>query len=557
MDSVLIRNGLVYNGEDRPPVKADVLIWGDRIVRIGEIPEGAEAGRVIDASGLAVTPGFVDMHRHCDKGPMERKEGRPWKGRALSGEGIPGEHGGPDYGEALLRQGITTAVTGHCGISMVPVSGDANVREQMCSYYESVLGDIRGYAHIRDYSRYLEELRSCPLPVNTAAMIGMGAVRIAVKGFSPEPFTGQELEKCRRIVRDSLERGAPGVSLGLMYLPECYGTAEELGEILKPLGELDRILCTHIRGEGDSLARSVEEVVEIAGRAGCRLEISHFKSCGMRNWGRGIEEAIDLIEHAKSSGQIVDCDFYPYDCGSTTLMSLIPPEFVGGDIPGALRSLEGEAGRQRLRLLLAREYDDWDNYVISLGWDKAVISALSRPENQWTIGKNVAEIALEGGFADEVEVVSQLLCSEGGSVAMIIRSMDQKDVDRVARLPYSCVISDAIYADTDRPHPRMYGAFPRMIREYVKQRGVMRLEEAVAKMTGIPAGRMRLEGRGLLKEGYHADVNLFDPDAFRDEASYTEPVRLATGLKACLVNGKVAVWEDRMTGEAAGRLLSL
>lgn len=537
MSRIWIRNGLVYNGEDRPPIQTDVLIEGDRIRRVGEMPEHTAADRIIDASGLAVTPGFVDMHRHCDKGPMERRKGAS------------------DYGEALLRQGITTTVTGNCGISMVPVSPSADVRAQMRSYYESVLGDIREYEDIRDYGQYISELQTCGLPVNTAAMIGMGAVRIAVKGFSAAPFTEQELERCREIVRDSLEQGAPGATIGLMYLPECYETVEELGEILKPLGEYDRILCTHIRGEGDSLVKSVKEVIEIARLAGCRLEISHFKSCGMKNWGRGIREAAGLIEQARAGGQDVTCDFYPYDCGSTTLMSLIPPQFVGGDIAGALESLRSEAGKQRLRELLAREYDDWDNYVISLGWDKAVISAVSRPENQWTIGKNLAEIAAEGEYGDEVEAVARLLCSEGGSVAMIIRSMDQRDVDTVAALPYSCVISDAIYAETDRPHPRMYGAFPRVIREYVRERGVMRLEEAVAKMTSVPAQRMRLEKRGLLKEGYYADVNLFDPERFRDEASYTEPVRLATGLKACLVNGALAVWEDELTGEAAGRLL--
>lgn len=537
MGSILIRGGLVYSGENEPPVRADVLIEGERILRIRETPAEQSADLTIDALGLAVTPGFVDMHRHCDKGPMDRKKG-------LS-----------DYGEALLRQGITTTVTGNCGISMVPVSDDADVREQAQSYYESVLGNVRDYAGIRDYGQYLEALEGCALPVNTAAMIGMGAVRIAVKGFSPEPFTGQELEKCREIVRDSLIKGAPGATIGLMYLPECYETVEELGEILKPLGEYDRILCTHIRGEGDSLVKSVEEVIEIARRAGCRLEISHFKSCGMRNWGRGIREAAGLIERARERGQRVECDFYPYDCGSTTLMSLIPPEFVGGDIAGAILSLEEEAGRDRLRRMLSKEYDDWDNYVVSLGWDKAVISAVACPENQWMIGKDIARIAAEGGYADEVEAVSGILGSEGASVAIIIRSMDQRDVDTVAALPYSCVVSDAIYAETDRPHPRMYGAFPRIIREYVRERGVLTMEEAVWKMTAVPAGRMRLKERGLLREGYYADVNIFDPAAFRDEAGYTEPVRLATGLKACLVNGVPAVWEDSLTGKAAGRLL--
>lgn len=536
MSTLLIKNGIVYDGTGTAPRAAD--IYGeDGIITRMEPGISQEADVVIDAEGMAVTPGFVDIHRHCDKNPFDL------------------DKGGSDYGETLLRQGITTVVTGNCGISMYPVNPDPAVRAEMQDYYAPVLGDYASYMDVTDYESYLEKLSGCRLPVNTAAMIGMGAIRIAVRGFSEGPFTEEEKRQCREIVEDALRRGAPGVSIGLMYLPEVYETAEELGEILKPLGEYDRILTAHIRGEGDSLVKSVEEVIEIAEIAGCRLEISHFKSCGLVNWDKEIFRAMELIEQAQERGVKVTCDFYPYDCGSTTLMSLIPPAFIAGNIPAALEKMATEEGQEQLRRMLQDTYEDWDNYVISLGWDKAVISSVSKEENRWKLGKDICQITKEGGYRDEVEAAAKLLVSEHGTVAMIIRSMKQSDIDAIARLPYSCVISDAIYAETDRPHPRMYGAFPEFLHNYAVVRKVMPVQEAIAKMTGNPARRMKIERRGLLKEGYCCDINIFDVNKFCPQATYTDSARYAVGLRYCLVNGTVAVKDDKIVEQSAGRLL--
>lgn len=534
---ILLANGLVFDGTGNKPVIQDIMLEDDRIIEIGKDLKRDGADQILDVSGLAVTPGFVDMHRHCDKSPFEAAEGKG------------------NYGQVLLRQGITTVVTGNCGISMYPLSKDEKTIEQMRDYYAPVLGKTWEYGAIDSYEEYRNRLEQCPLPVNTAAMIGMGAVRIAVKGFSDEPFTSEEIKRCRAIIEDALRRGAPGVSIGLMYLPECYETAEELGEILKPVGEYGRVVTAHIRGEGDSLVKSVEEVIQIGRLAGCRMEISHFKSCGMVNWNREVFRAIELIEEARKNGQMVDCDFYPYDCGSTTLMSMIPPEFINGSIPEALKALEGEEGRDRLREMLKKTYDDWDNYVISLGWDKVILSAAEKEQNQNKIGKSIPQITEEFHYRDEVEAVSDLLTSENGTAAIIIRSMDQKDVDVIAALPYSCLISDAIYAETDRPHPRMYGAFPRMIHDYAVKRKVLSLEEAVKKMTGMPAERMRLKDRGYIRSGFYGDLNVFDPAKFRDRATYVDPARYAEGLKYCFLNGRMAVKDDQVLSTDAGWVL--
>lgn len=537
MKRILLKSGYIYDGKGKQPFIGDILIEGDKIINIGANMEMSGDVQIMDVSGLAVTPGFIDMHRHCDKSPFEVQDKI--------------DH----YGNVILRQGITTVATGNCGISMYPLSPVKKVAEEMQAYYAPVLGKIHKYSEIRSYDDYIEKLKKCSLPVNTTAMIGLGAIRIALKGFSAEPFTQEEIEQCQYVIDEAIKQGAPGVSIGLMYLPECYETAEELGEILKPVGQYGKIVTAHIRGEGDSLVKSVEEVIRIGKLAGCRMEISHFKSCGMANWNREIFKAIKLIDAAKTEGQEIDCDFYPYDCGSTTLLSMIPPEFSGGDLSKSLKKLRTKEGRNLLRTALKKTYENWDNYAVSLGWDKVVLSAADQRENQGKIGKSIVEITKEFGYEDEVEAVADLLVSENGGAAIIIQSMDQLDIDTIATLPYSCLISDAIYAETDRPHPRMYGAFPRMIRDYVKERHVLSMETAVQKMTSIPAARLGLDKRGCIEPGYYADINVFDPERFRDMATYAEPTQYAQGLTYCFVNGKLAVREDEVLAKSCGTVL--
>lgn len=537
MEKKLLVNGSVLDGKGNEPITADILIQGNRIGAIGENLDRMGVEEVFDASGLVITPGFVDMHRHCDKSPFE----------AVIGEG--------SYGKVLLRQGITTVVTGNCGISMYPLSCDQTIVEAMRNYYAPVLGDIGEYDKIASYGVYMKRLRTCQVPVNTAAMIGMGAIRIAVKGFSEEPFTLKEIRACKDMIEDALAQGAPGVSIGLMYLPECFETVEELGEILKPVGEYGRIVTAHIRGEGDSLVKSVEEIIQIGKIAKCRMEISHFKSCGMDNWNREIFKAIELIEEARREGTRIDCDFYPYDCGSTTLLSMIPPEFVSGNIAQALKKLETEEGRLLLGHMLLASYDNWDNYAISLGWGKVIISAVGQEQNQNKVGKSITQITQEFHYRNEVEAVSDLLISERGTVAIIIRSMNQGDIDAVAKLPYSCLISDAVYAKTDRPHPRMYGAFPRLLHDYVYKRKVLSLKEAIQKMTEMPAERMGFSERGRIEVGCYADLNVFDSSVFRDVGTYAEPAQYAAGLTYCFLNGELVVDGDRVLSESSGCVL--
>lgn len=369
------------------------------------------------------------------------------------------------------------------------------------------------------------------------------------------PFTEEEMKKASGYIEDALEKGAVGVSAGIMYLPECYNSTDDYAKMLAPMGKYKTPLCTHIRGEGDSMVDSVKEVIEIGKKVGCPVEISHFKSCGMANWRKEIHRAIALIEEARKEGQDVTCDFYPYEGGSTALTTMVPPAFVNGDMNRALQRMGTKEGVEEFCKSLEVDYDDWDNFAITLGWDRILISGVNKESNQKFVGKMVSEAAKEYGFESNGAFVAWLLHDENGKVAIINMSMCQEDIDTVAKLPYSTVISDSIYAVTDTPHPRMYGAFPKIIREYVEERHLFTMEEAVRKMTSLPASRMSIARRGQIKEGYFADINIFEPSRLKDHATFEKPVQLASGIEKCFVNGKLA-WENgNMCDDTCGKNL--
>ena len=305
------------------------------------------------------------------------------------------------------------------------------------------------------------------------------------------------------------------------------------------------------------MVQSIKEILEIGRKAGCAVEVSHFKSCGMKNWRKDIHTAIALINEARAKGQDVSCDFYPYEGGSTSLTTMVPPEFVAGDMAKALARMGTEEGIEQFRKMSARTYSDWDNFAITLGWDRILISGVTKEHNRKYINKNVEECAKEFGFKDAADFVCRLLHDEDGNVAIINLSMCQDDIDTVARLPYSIIISDAIYADTDTPHPRMYGAFPKVIREYVNERHVLTLEQAVHKMTELPAQRMHINNRGLLKPDFYADINIFDPTKFKDNATFAKPTLPATGLYKCIMNGQMVLSDDQVLKHNAGKVLKI
>lgn len=524
----LLHGGQLLDGTGAPMYRGDVRLNGDKIEAVGALsPLPGEA--LIDVSGCIVCPAFVDMHRHMDARP-------------LLGDDMALE----------LRQGIATTAVGNCGFSLAPYGGTfANEKRENDA---PILGRYPAIFRFQ-FPEYLNALEASAPGMNLAALIGLGAVRISLTGFSDAPLSASTLDAARGMLKDALDAGAAGISAGIMYLPEYYTTRDEYRAMLSPLRGTGKPLVTHIRGEGDGLVAGVCEVLEIAREVDCPLEISHFKSCGKPNWRREIFRAIDEIEAARARGQDVTVDFYPYTGGSTALTTMLPPAFVKGNLPAALKALGTQAGVDEFRALSRLRYDGWDNYALTLGWDRIIISGVCHEHNRKFCGLTVNDAAQKFGFDDAEALASYLMHDEAGQTSIINLSMHPDDVDAVARLPYASVISDALYADSDTPHPRKFGAMPRLWADYVCARRVLTPEDAIRKMTRMPAERLRLKGRGTLAADGFADVLAFEPGSFRDYATYSSPTQPARGIRALYVNGQARILSDALTGVPSGRLI--
>lgn len=520
--------GRIYDGSGEEPFQGTITIENGKIARITRGKEAAQPGD-LDATGLIVTPGFVDIHRHHDMAVLYD----------------------PAFGELELAQGITTAVSGNCGLAPVPSSPEHQA-EQL-AYIEPCLGKMPENVKMYRFSEYMQRLSKSALALNTASLIGAGAVEAAVMGYESRGFTPAEREKAIELIQDGMRSGALGLSFGIMYHPECFLPKEDLVAMARACGQEGGMVSCHIRGEGNSLVASVREIIEICQEAQVPLNISHFKVTGVDNWGKTIAGAIAVIENARAAGQVVTVDVYPYTGGATTAMSLVPPCVTEGRPLSYLGTSEGAAA---LRREIYREQPGWDNMVKSIGWERTIIGSVTLEKNRIYCGKSVAQIAAELGLSDPCAWLGELIAEEEGKVGCIIMSMSQDDVDTVMRLPYAAVISDSLYGGGDSPHPRLYGSFPKILREYVKERGVLTLPEAIRKMTSMPAERVRLTDRGYLKEGYAADINIFDPEQICDKATFTHPKQLAQGIAYTLIGGEVAARDSALQAGRYGRLLT-
>lgn len=517
-----IINGMIYTGEGKEPFLGGVEIKDGKILRVFKGPSRDEGADVIDAQGRVVTPGFVDIHRHHDMAALYD----------------------PEFGKIELAQGITTAIGGNCGLGGFP-NDPQWIKEQM-DYIEPVMGRAPLDTPIHSFPEYLDALDAKDLPLNVGMLVGAGAVTMAVKGFDPRPYTAEERQKAAALVAEAMQKGAVGLSFGIMYVPEAYLSFDDRVALAAECGKYGGTVCTHIRGEGDSLVASVEEVIAICKEANVPLNISHFKVTGVRNWGKGINEAIKKIEEARAAGQKVTCDAYPYNGGATTAMSLIPPSVIEGK---PISFLGTEEGGKKLEEEIYKLQPNWDNMVESIGWERVVIGSVTLEKNRIYSGRNVEEIAKEMGESDPSAWFGRFVAEEEGKIGIIIMSMSQDDVDQVLQLPYAAIISDSLYGGGDNPHPRLYGSFPRILREYVKERKVMSLEEAIRKMTGAPAERMGLKGKGLLKEGYDADINIFELEKVQDKATFVNSRQLATGIDMTIIGGEIAAENSIMKEE--------
>lgn len=520
---VLIANGKIIDGTGNPWYKADIGIKESKIVRIRKpIKDGAY--KIIDAQSLDVAPGFIDTHSHS--------------GLMLLAEPLA---------EAKLRQGITTEVVGVDGLSPTPIRSE--YAAQMRKYLAGLDGNPNidwDWTRIRDYLHKVE--RAGP-GTNVAALAGNGAIRLTVIGFEDRPATPREIQQMREVTEQCVLDGAFGVSSGLIYPPSMFADTNELIEICKVVARYDGCYVTHMRGESDALIQSVEEAITIGEKSGCKVIISHFKAVGKDNWGK-VKETIRMVNEARARGIDVTCDQYPYTAGSTMLSALLPPWSLSGGIEKMLHHLRDPATRERLKKEIYDGLPRWEDLARIAGWNNIIVSYCKN--NKDFEGKNLAEIASIKG-KDPADSLFEILLDENAEASMILHLASEDDVRTIMQHPAVMVCTDGLMGG--KPHPRLYGACPRILGHYVREEKLLRLEEAIRKMTSLPATRLGIRDRGLIAEGMYADITIFNPDTIIDKGTYQDPRQFPDGIEYVLVNGQLAVEHDQRTETRSGKAL--
>jgi N-acyl-D-amino-acid deacylase len=524
---LVLAGGHVVDGTGRDAFAADVGIQGDRIAAVGDLAAAAAAERV-DVTGAYVAPGFVDVHTHSDLAPL-----------------LPAEH--DDVRLASLRQGVTTEVCGNCGFSVFPLG--ESLHDEVNRYLRAVLGEqAQAFPSLESYA---DELRGPGLTTNLASLVGHGTLRAGTIGFADRAADPSELRAMRAAAAAALDDGAVGLSSGLIYAPGSFAPTEELVEIARAAAERGKMYVTHLRDEMDNVDAAIDEALRIGAESGAGVQISHHKTAGKQNWGR-TTETLERIERARTDGIDVMIDVYPYIAGSTTLTALLPPWAYVGGVDALLDSLGSAKTRDRMRRDLESGLDGWQRLIEGdEGWQQVrIASARNHPEYE---GRSVAELA-EAAGVDRVDFVADLLRAEQGQVTVVIFSMAEEDVERVLASPLAMIGSDGIPLP-GKPHPRWAGSFARVLGLYAREKRLFPLEQAVHKMTGLPAKRFGLVGRGIVADGLSADLVVFDFGEVGDEATYNEPLRPPSGVRHVLVNGRFGVRDAEPTGTRLGRLL--
>jgi N-acyl-D-amino-acid deacylase len=531
---MVIRGGMIYDGSGNEPYLGDVAIDGDTISAIVRTGEGAATAlrglTEIDAEGLAVSPGFVNMLSWANESLLE-------DGRGLSD----------------LVQGVTLEVMGE-GWSMGPLN------EAMKVEMSEDQGDIRFDVTWTTLGEYLDHLAERGVSPNVASFVGATTVRIHEVGYEDRPATDEELERMKALVREAMEEGALGLGSSLIYAPAFYADTEELIELASAAGEFGGMYISHIRSEGNSILPAVDELIAIAREGGVPAEIYHLKAAGRDNWGR-LDEVIDRIEAARAEGLRITADMYTYTAGATGLDAAMPPWVQEGGDQAWIARLEDPEIRRRVMVEMTTPTDEWENLYLAAGSaDNVLLVGFRNPDLKPLTGRTLAEVAEERGTTPE-EAAMDLLIENGADVGTVYFLMSEENVRKKIALPWMSFGSDAealapegVFLESN-PHPRAYGNFARLLGRYVRDEEIIPLEEAIRKLTSQPAANLGIERRGTLAPGYFADVVVFDPATVVDRATFAEPHQLAEGVRFVLVNGVLTVRDGEHTGALGGRVV--
>jgi len=528
MYSYLFHGATLVDGSGAPPRQADVALAGSRIAAVAERIDGPAAIRV-DAGGLVLAPGFIDIHSHTD-GTLFRYPGA----------------------ESKAFQGVTVEVTGNCGLGLFPVApGRETELADYLRLHDFLLPD-EPFAW-NDFASYADRLDRLGPGLNLAPLVGHAPLRIAAMGMDDRPPTGAELERMCGLLAAALDQGAWGMSTGLIYPPGSYAATDELVTLARTLADHGVLYASHIRNEGDGLMGALEEAITIGRESGVRVQVSHLKALGSANRGRG-PEALALLAGARAEGIDIGADQYPYDASSTTLSAVVPQWAHAGGVAALLHRLNDPALRPVLLEEIGREM------AAREGADGIMITHCRSERNRPLSGLTLARIASAWGCPPE-EAVIRLLLDEKGWVGAIFFSMAAEDVAAILADQLVSVGSDghglnAAETVGEATHPRSYGAFARVLGRFVRdESGSLSLAAAIHKMTGLPASRIGFTDRGLVRPGFAADLALFDPATIGDTADYADPHRYATGMVHLMVNGEPVMRNGALTGTRPGRVL--
>jgi N-acyl-D-amino-acid deacylase len=526
---VIIRNGTVYDGTGAEPRQADVAIRGDRIAGVGDF-KSAKANTVIDAKGLAVAPGFINM--------------LSWSTESLIQDG---------RSQSEIRQGVTTEIMGE-GESMGPLND--RVREHLLRDQTDIKYDIT-WNTLAEYLQYLEKRGvSC----NVGSFIGATTIREYVIGFEDKQPTPEQLDEMRELVRKEMEAGALGIGTSLIYPPAFYAKTEELIELCKVAAKYQGKYISHMRSEGNQLFAALDELLRIAREANIPAELYHIKAAGKKNWPK-VDELLARIEHAQKEGLNVRANMYTYTAAGTGLDACLPPWTEDGGYPALFKRLRDPAMREKIKAEVQVDSDKWENLYLAAGSPEKILLVGFKSEKLKPLtGKTLAEVAKMRG-KDPIDTAMDLIAEDESRISTVYYLMSEENVKKELRKPWISFGSDEASQTPEspftksNPHPRAYGNFARVLGKYARDEKVLSMSDAIHRLSGLPATNLGLDHRGFLKEGMFADVVVFDPATITDHATFEKPHQYATGVKHVFVNGVQVIKNGEHTGAKPGRAL--
>jgi N-acyl-D-amino-acid deacylase len=527
---ILLKEGTIINGTGITSFVADIGIINGKIQKIGKITGSADI--IIDASGLSVSPGFIDIHNHIDHAILA----------------FPNA-------ESYIKQGVTTSLVGNCGLSMAPINPDYLdlTRDYLTPFLRTDFNYKWDWKTTKEYS---EKIKKNGTSLNLAFLVGQGTLRIAVKGFETSTASKKEIQVMKNILSKELKEGAFGLSTGLVYPPGSYTTTEELIDLTSVLRDYSALYATHMRSESDKLIESVEEAIRIGEVNDISVEISHHKAIGKVNWGK-VNTTLKMLANARKRGVDINCDVYPYTAAMTTVSSLLPPWTLEGGVKEMLERLEKTSFREKIKKDIIEGKMKGENWIKSIGWENIVVGEC--PLDRKSEGKSLQIILEEiNEFNEPFKGFFDWLAKIKGEATMVFFCMDEKDIKTVIANPLSMIISDSWVISPiggGKPHPRAYGSFPRVLGKYVRVEKVLTLEDAIKKMTSLPAKKIGLKDRGIIKEGFWADLVIFDPEKVKDMATFENPHQYPKGIYEVVVNGQLVVHKGDITGIKPGKIL--